>query len=192
MDSAKGSDWVCIASGPSLTKEDVERARKYKTIVVNTSFRMAPWADVLFAGDFGWWNFYHNEVKRDFQGECWTGNCHSANVFGLRHIKQKHGHSLSTKRGVIHSGGNSGYSAIELAYQFGAKRIILLGYDMQRTNGMSHWHGDHQRLANGNAFPRWVKRIEQVASELEALGVEVLNATRETALSIKRITAENL
>lgn len=153
---------------------------------------MAPWANVLFAGDFGWWNAYRNEVADCFRGECWTGNKAAANTFGLRYIRQKHGAGLSREKGVINFGGNSGYAAIELAYQFGAKRIILLGYDMQRTNGMSHWHGDHYRLANASSFGRWIKRIESVVTELSGLGVEVLNATRQTALNIKRITANCL
>ena len=184
--------WVCIASGPSLLEEDVNKVKNLNTIVVNTSFRLAPWAKILFAGDFGWWNLYRNEVKEKFIGECWTGNKKASKIFGLNYIKQKHGNSLSRENGVINFGGNSGYAAIEFAYQLGAKRIILLGYDMQRTNGMSHWHGDHYRLSNDNAFPRWIKRIESVAKELDKIGVEVLNATRQTALNINKISIDQI
>lgn len=194
MVSVRGSDTVvCLASGPSLTREDAERARLYRTIVVNTTFRMAPWADYLFAGDFGWWNHYRKEVKKVFLGECWTGNERAAKLFGLNHIRQKNQRGLSREKGLIHSGGNSGYGAMELAYQFGARRIVLLGYDMQWTDGKSHWHGDHERLSNRNCFPRWIESIESTAEELSKIGVEVLNATRQTAIKkIKQITANDL
>ena len=53
--------FVCIASGPSLTPEDVQAVKEWrdagkgKVIVVNTTFRAAPWADAMFAMDAKWW-----------------------------------------------------------------------------------------------------------------------------------------
>lgn len=91
---------------------------------------------------------------------------------------------------MIHTGGNSGYQALNLAYLWGAKRVILMGFDMKRTGGMTHFHGDHQGLNNpyDGMLSQWVKNFELIARDLAAAGVEVLNATRETALTcFKRI-----
>jgi hypothetical protein len=41
---------VCVASGHSLTKEDVEYCKgKAKVYIVNDGYKLAPWADLLYA-----------------------------------------------------------------------------------------------------------------------------------------------
>ena len=50
---------ICIASGPSLTQEDVDYCRgRGRIYAVNDVYRLAPWADVLFACDLAWWKRY--------------------------------------------------------------------------------------------------------------------------------------
>lgn len=84
---------------------------------------------------------------------------------------------------MIHWGGNSGYQCINLAYLWGARRIVLLGFDMQRTDGKAHWFGDHpQGLHNNSPYDKWLRNFDRLAADLKAEGVEVINATRKTAL----------
>lgn len=93
------------------------------------------------------------------------------------------GLSLTTKR--IHLGGNSGYQAVGLAYLWGASRIILLGYDMQLgPKGEKHHHGNHDGgLPNlGADLAEWARRFVQLGADLRGQGVEVVNATRRTAI----------
>lgn len=88
------------------------------------------------------------------------------------------------KDGIIHFGSNGGYQLINLVYQFGAKKIVLLGYDMQMTGGKSHHHGDHPAQLNRSLpFNVWKTKFIQLAQDLKNEGVEVINATRETALN---------
>lgn len=76
---------------------------------------------------------------------------------------------------------NSGANAIALAAWHGAKRIILLGYDCQRTGGMAHWHGDHPpSLGNAKSLPSWPEKFRQLIPLLS--GTEVINCSRESAL----------
>lgn len=54
---------------------------------------------------------------------------------------------------------------------------------MQKTGGLSHWHGNHEgRLHKPVPTWDWLKRFAALASDLQAEGVEVVNLTRETAL----------
>jgi len=101
-------------------------------------------------------------------------------------------HAPGLGRTQIHWGGNSGYQCINLAYLWGAARIVLLGFDMQRTGGMSHWFGDHPPgLANGSPYEQWVQRFDKLAADLRQEDVEVINATKETALKcFKRVPIE--
>lgn len=84
---------------------------------------------------------------------------------------------------TVNYGGNSGYQAIGLAYQLGADRIALIGFDMRRTGGRSHWHGDHPAgLGNACGIERWAPRFAALARDLARVGVEVINCSIETAL----------
>ena len=87
--------------------------------------------------------------------------------------------------GHIGSGQNSGFQALNLAAQFGATDIALIGYDMRLDRGI-HWHGKHP---NGLSNPKestmagWIKNLEQSAPILANAGVKVTNCSLESALT---------
>ena len=150
---------------------------------MNTSFRRAPWADVLYACDKPWWKEYLPEVNRTFgSGERWSTSFRAAGDYGLHHVLSRE----ANKRwgdGCISRGLNSGHQALSLSVVFGAARVVLLGYDFQRTNGQKHWHGDHPSpLGNLGTVDKWVAHMGELAEEIAVRGVRVVNATRETAL----------
>lgn len=93
---------------------------------------------------------------------------------------------------LLHYGANSGYQAINLAYLQGATRIILLGYNMEKTGGKNHWFGDHPKgLTNGH-YDSFVPRFDKLAEDLAAKGVEVVNCSRHTRLTqFKRATIDD-
>ena len=66
----RGQTVVCLASGPSLTADDVEAVRLsgHPAIVVNCTFRAAPWAQVLYGMDRSFWQHYLPEIERTFAG----------------------------------------------------------------------------------------------------------------------------
>lgn len=163
---------VCIASGPSLTSEDVERVHQWRiaaddrrVIVTNTTCRIAPWADVLYAMDAAWWRKMAG-LARQFPGEKLTRGTNAP----------------IAKRIVVTPSGNSGAGAITIAQDRGATRIILLGYDCQYAeDGKRHWHGDHPvGLGNCVSLPKFYDQFGEVARRTGR--IEVLNATRRTVL----------
>jgi hypothetical protein len=184
---------VCVASGPSITAEDcamvmawrVADLTHHRVIVINTTYQLLPWADVLYACDERWWGMYYDRVRVSFAGQLWTQD----EVAARRHtmlmrVRSEDRTGLSKVPGVIHDGENSGYQAVGLAYMAGAKRIILLGYDMQDHGTLSHWHGDHPKPLK--AFPRfecWIRNFKTLANDLRSMNVDVVNATRRTALN---------
>jgi len=164
----RGETVVCMASGPSLTPEQIEAARGHRVIVTNTTFQAVPWADVCFAMDRRWWAQYLKEVKETFQGERWTAG-----------IKVNEVQSASGLAPVM----NSGAGAILLARYFGAGRVVLLGYDGKRgPKGEAHHHGDHPKpLSNAFSLPRWPRQFERVAQRVE--GLEVINCSPGSAIA---------
>lgn len=121
-----------------------------------------------------------------FAGELWTISEAARERYGLRWIFGQEGGGLSPDPSYIHTGMNSGYQALHLAAVFGVQRVVLLGYDfMVGPGGRRHHHGDHPK-GLGNAppsrYPTWVRAMDVLARDLRRTGVEVVNASRRTAL----------
>jgi hypothetical protein len=169
-----GRTVVCIASGPSLTAEDCAavRASGLPTIVTNTTFRLAPWADALFGFDYQWWRVYWDEVRATFRGRLF---CQSSK-WPRRGLEWPGGF-----RGY-RSFGNSGACAIALAVACGSSRVVMLGYDCQPKDGRMHHHDDHPApLRNCDTMKAFLPQFARLAKW--TANVEVLNASRETALT---------
>jgi hypothetical protein len=133
----------------------------------------------LYACDAKWWD----EYRPVFAGERWTVDVAGARLHGLNWIEGVNDPGLCTRLERIHTGGNSGYQAIGLARNWGACRIVLLGFDMQATGSKAHWHADHpERIGNVGPYAQWRERFAKLAADLVDDGVEVLNATAKTAL----------
>lgn len=143
---------------------------------------------MLYSGDAQWWRHYWREVEIT-EGEHWTVSSAmrgQEDVGWIRGVPPEDGAlGMSRSPSCIHTGGNSGFSAINLVALWGVARIILLGFDMQATGGKRHAHADHpDTLGNPQvpSFPVWRERFAAAAEDLRAMGVEVINASRETAL----------
>lgn len=182
-----GATITCIASGPSLTQEAVDYVRdKARVIVVNTSYKRAPWADVLHAADPIWWKWHKGVpafagLKFSAQSEHWKlrGMLPCPDVTRLA-ITGNDG--LELKPTGLRRGYNSGYQAINLAVHLGAKRIVLLGYDMQiGPHGEEHWHADHPH-ANRSRYDQFRSKFPTLVEPLKAAGVEIVNCTKRSAL----------
>jgi len=182
-----GVQVAILASGPSMSDKQATAVHAWracnstqrKVIAINTTFRRAPWADVLYACDWQWWDAYHQEAKEIFKGEFWTQAEQSKKKYDIKIIRSRRGKGLSKIPGVIHQGENSGYQAIGLAQQLGAKQIFLLGFDMQGC----HWHGPHPgKLNRKNIYSSWLEHFKHLAADCKAAGVEVVNCTPTTAL----------
>lgn len=165
-------DWTtaaCIASGPSLTREDCDqvRAAGIPTIVTNCTWQMCPWANVLYGMDRAFWVQYGDRAAAEFPGRKISAQRSAPHA---EHVAFRHGR-------------NSGAGAIALAAKWGARRIILLGYDCQRTGGRRHWHGDHPAgLGNTKKLPSWPAEFKLLSIRMAKEGREIINCTRETAL----------
>jgi hypothetical protein len=172
---------VCLASGPSLTREDVDYVRgKAKVIAVNTSYQLAPWADCLYSADSKWWSWYKGAP--DFAGLKYTLEQQATRWPGVQCLRRTGAVGLETDPTGLKTGSNSGYQAIGLGVHLGASRIILLGYDMQRgPKGEQHWHPDHPDRARSE-FPNFIRKFETLVAPLQRANVTVINCSRRTAL----------
>ena len=143
-------------------------------IVTNTTFRMCPWAEVLFAFDPQWWREHGAEVARNFRGDTVTASA----------MPPKLDVKTFYKCTWFDHFGNSGAAAISLAILGGARQVVMLGYDCQKTGGKTHWHGDHPAtLGNAVSMKYWPAKFEKLAKHAARQRVKVVNASRQTALT---------
>lgn len=184
MPSWKGETAVIIASGPSVTDEDLHTVVGVspKIIGVNAMSEFVP-CDVAFGVDFLFWKIARTR-HRPGNPACWTTDRAAAERYGLSWVRGVHRPGLG--RDKIHTQGNSGMAAINLAYLFGARRILLLGFDMRLgPAGRKHWHTDHPApLVQHQCFSDWLHKAPALAADLKSAGVAVINCSRETALTV--------
>jgi len=191
------ADWDCpvvvAATGPSLTPDvaaKVRRARwpdaKCRVIAVNDAYRLLPYADVLYACDEKWWRLHIESVRELFHGELWsshegppgtTNDKTGMADLGVRFVSGRHSDSFSSDPARIHYGSNSGFQALNFALLKGAKRVILVGFDMR---GRGHFFGDHpEPLHNRSNYDAFLPEFRQAAKRCT---VPILNATPGSAL----------
>lgn len=180
---------VILASGPSLTLEDVDLVRgKARVIAINDTHRLAPWADVLYGSDRTWWP-RHQGVPSFAGLKFGIGSkVGFDNPFRLypdiRVLKNTGYVGLELDPRGLRSGENSGYAAINLAVHFGVARILLLGYDMATRHGEVHFFGKHEGMNNPTdaVLAGFRRRFPSLVDPLREIGVEVLNCTPGSSL----------
>jgi hypothetical protein len=183
-------DWrdrccAIVASGPSAKGAPLDQLRGTPTIVINESHRLCPWAEVLYGCDAKWWK--QQKGVSEFKGVkiAWEGgSCDFPDIQKIKIKDKMLDRLLVDEPGVLGSGGNSGFQALNLAIQFGSLRVLLVGFDMQGEGG-DHWHGRHRSpLTNPMAvnYSRWKSAFEACAPMLRDIGVEVVNCSGVSSL----------
>jgi hypothetical protein len=184
-------EWVgetafLLAGGPSLRDFDCTVLRGAgRVIAINHSYRLAPWADVLYFCDLSWWRQHELEVRELFQGRYIVTL--ENRIDGVKTLRNFGVSGLETDPSGLRTGNNSGYQAINLAYHFGARRIVLLGYDMRVSpDGRTHWHGGYTGYSadtyRGLFSSHMAPYFDTLVQPLRDAGVEVVNATPDSAL----------
>lgn len=185
-----GETIVCLGAGPSLRLADVELLRgQARVIAVNDAYRLAPWADVVFAADSKWWRWQQEQgVRDDALPAMQVTLDRLARDYrpSVIQIERKGVTGLWLQPDGVCTGGHGGYAAINLAVHLGAARIVLLGYDMlPATNAdgseRHHFFGAHP----DGTHPKYPYRIGAYASLLDPLArlnISIVNCTPRTAI----------
>lgn len=180
----EGRTVTIIAGGPSVAKQNICKVTG-PMIVINNSWELRPDADVLYFCDLQWWKDHNAKVIPGF-----NRNGIIASVGDVPHPRVKRmgdggQQGLDGRPEYLRKGSNSGYQAINLAYHFGAKRIVLLGYDMKVEGEKTHWHSGHglsSAVVSHTLTERFIPYFKTLVKPLEEAGVEVWNATPGSAL----------
>ncbi len=128
-----------------------------RLLAVADSWRLADWTDVLYRSDGAWW--IERRGEPEFKGLKLTGSCYAASLFddvNAIHVCKSEAILLdeigTVGCGSRQGGGHSGFHALNLAVQFGANPITLLGFDMSNGHPDTAIH----RAALANAIAQLV------------------------------------
>lgn len=176
-----------IASGPSTKSVDLDLLRgKAKVIAIKENQGLVPWCDVTYGCDAAFWHNANGLHQYAGIRVCYDARIRT-NYPGIYtiDIDKKQDTILFEPPGIVGSGGNSGFQALNLAVQFGARRIVLTGYDVDGSRGL-HWYGHNngpgRTNPNDDNFKRWRAAFEASASLLIEHEIEVINTSEPSAL----------
>lgn len=186
-----GETCVLLGGGSSLTPEDVNYCRgKAKIIAIKEAYLLAPWADVLYAGDAKWWRAHAGAM--DFAGLKYTiaqdPDQEQVGDWPDLHVLRNTGDGgLESDPTGLRTGYNSGYQAVNLAVHLGAAKIVLLGFDCWRgPSGDQNWFERFPYLVKSHhvesPYPIFLQAFAGLVEPLKAAGVQVINASRWTML----------
>lgn len=134
-----------------------------RVIAINESWRLAPWADALYASDGLFW--IEHKGLPEFEGIRLTSSPNAMTEFGIDLF--------------MAPGESSGARAIYFAERLGASPILLVGFECHADNGV-HWHPPHGgRLRNPGEgqMKIWREDIERRAEEFARRGIRIINCT---------------
>jgi hypothetical protein len=185
-------DWTgravaIVASGPSAKAANPAQLQgRLPVLAIKRSWELAPFCEAIYGCDAGWWQ--HVNGLPQYAGLKLSYDRVAIDAYALKRVSipDKLSNALRFgETGAVGSAGNSGFQALNLAAQWGATRILLVGFDLHARGGV-HWYGRNtaMRMSNpdeGN-FARWRPAFDAAAPVLKARGIEVIDAAPQGAL----------
>ena len=91
-------------------------------------------------------------------------------ISGAVYLQRSHARGLSDDPEAVCTGGHSGYGALGIAYTKRARRVFLIGYDLNPVRGRK------------DLYRFWADNYWNALPQLQARGVEVFNCNRGSAI----------
>lgn len=193
-----GTPWhgrtvFCLASGDSLRRQTPEQwcaiAMRQRAgdvvLAVNSSVKTARAAkcepDALFFTDMNWFEA-NAQLVHEFPGRIFTVSRAGGKTERIENI---HRAGFSVGQPPMRDGRSSGHRAVSLAVMLGARRVVMLGYDMQidPESGRSHCHDDYANTQSNQDYAReFIPSFQGWRADALAVGCEIINATPGSAL----------
>lgn len=178
-----------VGNGVSSAGFDYNRLRGLYVLAVKGTMFDIPWADAGFGldatrylewrarlGSIGFPVYWATTNKGNLDSDC------PASVCLLDRIDKVEA-DLSDNPAAVQSGGSSGFGALNVAWLKRAKQIVLIGYDYSGTLHVGEQHYAEKRADAGSNWKVWARSFDRVAGRLIKAGVEVINASPNSAIT---------
>lgn len=175
------------------------------TIGINVAYQFGSWVDICFFGDKAFY-LAHREALEDWNKLVVTCSSHAAKKDATwlkylpkeikRHVPDVERQAgISTYSKAISWNENSGAASISLAAWLGAKRIILVGFDMALSETKNqHFHNEYKtnkearkrrrapQRAKELPFEKHLRGFPYIKRDADNLGIEIINTSLNSAI----------
>lgn len=193
---------VLAGGSLSLFSEYMKPIHDKHVIGINVAYMLGSWVDIVFFGDR---NFFLNHQQRlaDFPGLKVSCSSQTDRYNWVKYTPMDYGHprGISPNPRFVSWNYNSGAASISLAAHLGAKRIILLGFDMKLDETeRQHFHNCYGRLNVKNPkrhvglpFNRHLLGFPEIAKDAQRMRIEIINASPDSAIKdFKKMTVKDI
>lgn len=176
---------------PSIYSSYMSKLHNKHVIGINVAYLIGNWIDVVFFGDGGFFLQHQQELAK-FPGLRVSCNPKTNGLNWVKYLEQDGGHvkGISSNPRMVSWNHNSGAAAISLAAHTGAKKIILLGFDMKlNLTNNQHWHDIYKRgviegkRKKGLPFDRHLRGFVEIAKDAQRMGISIINACPDSAIT---------
>lgn len=172
-----GETAFIVGGGSSFNPELAERLKGKNVIGCNEAYRLGS-SIVKYCHflDLSWWNLHREEaLKHDIVYTTCELLIRDKELLYFKPTNK--GVEFSSKTTLSHN-RNTGLSAINLAIHFGARRIVLLGFDMNPSDdGKTHWY-ERNHETNYSTLRMHRKRALEVYEDIDKHGgIEIINGS---------------
>jgi len=179
----EGLDVFVIGGGVSLETFDWSLLENECTVGCNDAYKLgAKVCKICIFGDPKWFRT-HQRGLVEYEGLLFTnhGEFQRTRLDWLWTLPRKP-HGLWTN--ALAWNTNTGAAAINLALILGAKRVILLGFDMHLSNGRQNWHENLLNAPDKAVYKKFIEGFERLAKDLDRVfpGREIINVTDDSSL----------
>jgi len=190
----EGQTVVIIGGGWSLMDFDWKKLRPYRCIGCNDAYQLGPRVvDLCFFGDGHWFRIHNRDWidetgtpgLRKFHGIVATNTEKAVRGSWVKRLVRRP-RGLRREPWMCAWNGNTGAAAVNVALHTGAKKIVLVGFDMKLSpEGIANYHPNLKDKPNEEVYPRFIAGFENLKMSLREMyqGVVVVNATPGSAMS---------
>lgn len=176
-----------LGGGPSLKDFDFSRLAVKFVVGCNDAYKLGDEiVDVLFWGDAGWWRTHRDRVIQRYSGVVVSCNSRARKDDRVCYITRKSRGlaNADDSRGIAWN-FSSGAASTNLALRFGARYVILLGFDMKLGgDGSANWHPNEVSMPNPNSYNRFLRGFQSIRDALPEKFPEstIINANLDSAM----------
>lgn len=159
-------------------------------IGVNVAYQFGSWVDMCFFGDIGFF-LQHRPALSNYRKLIVTccKKVGEKNLQWIKYIPSEQNNGISANPERVKWNTNSGAAAVNIAALAGAKRIILVGFDMTLSpvNSEQHFHNEYRQVGTKLKpkmlpFPVHLQPWEAIKKDADNLGIEILNTSLNSAI----------
>jgi hypothetical protein len=190
LDFFSGSTVYVVGGGNSYTNDQYNLIRDKTIVALNSTFIKIPEAKLIYWMDCSWpCNHLHELESHNatfrFQSKDNASYQIKHNTIGLGgalYLNRSGNFGFSQDINSVY-GNNSGTQAINLLVNLNVKKIVLLGFDMQRFMGKTHHHDHYTHNVTQDVYDEmFIPSMNALVSNMKNKKTKIINCSPVTRL----------